>query len=213
MLKACLNIAKYPDRLYGKYIAVLAMYEDGSTVGQKLKPSERHTKPQPRPDLLLDLTKLKQQDQVTLLGDVEQMKSSLNEMFREVAVLRKLDVVQRSFCQLTGCIDGGWEEAVAKFPNYANRETLEQFLKLSYSRGIPEQLTLYCRRLTLLKEHKDLTERFSTFALNGAYGFVVNSDVEQIHYNLLKEHCPGFNGLDLAIIDLVNVSIAKFYSE
>ncbi|XP_070548894.1 uncharacterized protein [Ptychodera flava] len=148
-MKICCAVAKM--RHFSLMMEVFAMYEEGRTRSQNLKPAElRGLK---RPEIpfrkLGDFLRLNNNDQKWLLEEIISTEISVTELVKESAVLRKLDLVQRFFVMITGCVEGGWEEARQRFPNETTREKLEQFVNLSYSRGVPAQFESFCQRAVI----------------------------------------------------------------
>ncbi|XP_070561784.1 uncharacterized protein [Ptychodera flava] len=161
------------DENYELMMSVIEMYEDGATKGQKLKGEELRNRPVPPYTKLRDFFSIKTEDQCLLLENVLDSTMTFADMCKEASILKKLDLVQRSFCQQTHCLDGGWEEAVERFPKEATRERLEEFTKLSFSRGIPDSFVNYCQRLLRLEKHEDGLKNAAAYSKNGTYAFSV----------------------------------------
>ncbi|XP_070546581.1 uncharacterized protein [Ptychodera flava] len=186
---------------FEQMVEVVEMYEDGATLGQKLKGSDFLSKPELPFSRLSDFIMIKEDEKHSLLGSVLDGTLSFTDMCKEATMLKKLEHVQRCFCQLTHCIDGGWDEAVRRFPKEANRDQLERFTGLSYSQGIPEELANYCKRLVLFEKYKG--ENVSAkFSRDGIHGHAIHTDTLNITCNKIKEHCPGFSGVDLTMVDM-----------
>jgi hypothetical protein len=123
------------------------MYEEGSVKSQVVLKSKQgigHVQLDCKGINFRPLRNLDDDTVFNLLTKVSDGKLSLAEMGKECARIKKRRTIQQAF--LSQLALSNWEEAKAKYPQYADTAAVDQFLALNFNKGIPQQFVDFCQR-------------------------------------------------------------------
>ncbi len=180
----------HKDPTWDLAIQVMDKFEQSGLKNQVTKAMSRVHKLEFKQNYLAPIRTLETSVQCELLEKVATRKMSLNEMKDESSKKKQVTALNSQFVKLTNV--SCWDEAVEKFPQFANEQRLSKFLGIDVRKTVPKPFADFCRQA---KRFPDSATASTLLTIHGNTCNVMITTPTQVGGSILRNIHPVFQGV------------------
>ena len=205
---AILHQASLPKAVWDVALDVMNAFEKVKLKDQRLKVSSAVSKPEFKQQYLAPIRSLEPQEQIFLLLKCKNGEISLSELKKEANSLKQLAALKKNFVKLTN--SNNWEDAVARYPQFACESEMKKFIALDLSKGIPKSFLDFCKRAKSTADTGVTSSDSSvdhTFVQYGnIVGYALKHNPLELSGLVITNMFPAFQGADMIVVPIKLVS-------